>query len=388
MTKKILAAAIVLSLVFVLGCSEISGLAADLTCTSKKTFTWTAQTGSHALKVIANSNEKATESDEPNNAKIAALSVTSPPNLVIEAITWSPAYPTIGDTVTFTVTIKNQGSSKASYSYIAYYIDDAYLTSALVSPIDPSATVTKTFLWKAQAGPHTVKAIADANNEVTESDETNNVKTYMFSTLAPDLIIESITWSPAYPTIGDTVTFTVTIKNQGSSKASYSYVAYYIERPRRWVIQVAYLTSASVSPIDPGATDNKTFTWTAQTGRYVFHALIDKGGQSLESDESNNEKSTVILSILSVFLSPVPTPKPAPSPAPPAPAPTSTLPAPPAPSASKWPLIGGIIAATVILALLIFFLVRRSVFGKRCSCSSRRHRYGPTASCRKGLHGD
>ncbi len=256
MTKKIFAAAIVLSLVFVLGCSEISGLPADLTGTSTKTFTRTAQAGSHTLKVIA-----------------------------------------------------------------------------------------------------------DSNNEVTESNETNNVKTYMFSTLAPDLILESITWSPAYPTIGDTVTFTVTIKNQGSSKASYSYVAYYIERPRRWVIQVAYLTSASVSPIEPGATVAKTFLWKAEVGLYIFKAIIDEEDQILESDESNNEKSTVPLSILSVFLPPAPTLELAPSPVPLAPAPTLTPPAPPAPAPSvlNWPLIGGIIAVTVILALLIFLLVRRRV---------------------------
>ena len=261
MTKKIFAAAIVLSLVFVVGCSEISGLSADLTGTSTKIFTRTAQAGSHTLKVIA-----------------------------------------------------------------------------------------------------------DSNNEVTENNETNNVKTYMVSTLAPDLIIESITWSPAYPTIGDTVTFTVTIKNQGSSKASYSYVAYYIERPRRWVIQVAYLTSASVSPIEPGATVAKTFSWKAEAGLYIFKAIIDEEDQILESDESNNEKSTVTLSILSVSLPPALTPELAPSPVPLAPTPTPTLTPPtppvpaPAPSVLNWPLIGGIIAVTVILALLIFFLVRRRAY--------------------------
>ena len=186
----------------------------------------------------------------------------------------------------------------------------------------------------------------------------------MFSTLAPDLIIESITWLPAYPSIGDTVTFTVTIKNQGSSKASYSYVAYYIERPRRWVIQVAYLTSASVSPIEPGATVAKTFLWKAEAGLYIFKAIIDEEDQILESDESNNEKSTVPLSILSVFLPPAPTPELAPPPVPLAPTPTLTPPAPPAPAPSvlNWPLIGGIIAVTVILALLIFFLVRRRAY--------------------------
>ncbi|MBA7614481.1 hypothetical protein ES703_21746 [subsurface metagenome] len=46
------------------------------------------------------------------------------------------------------------------------------------------------------------------------------------------------------------------------------------------------------------------------------------------------------------------------SPAPPAPAPPEVIP----PTAPNWPVIGGIIAATVILALLIFFLIRRRAY--------------------------
>ena len=35
----------------------------------------------------------------------------------------------------------------------------------------------------------------------------------------PDLIIESITWSPENPSRGDTVTISVSIQNQGTSQA-------------------------------------------------------------------------------------------------------------------------------------------------------------------------
>jgi len=123
-----------------------------------------------------------------------------------------------------------------------------------------------------------------------------------FSTLAPDLIIEAITWSPENPSIGDTVTFTVTIKNQGSDKADSSHVAYYIDD--------TYLTSASVSLIDPGATDNQTFTWTAQAGSHDIKAVVDQDNSVTESQESNNERTVT----LSISPPPAPTPTPAPTP--------------------------------------------------------------------------
>ena len=222
------------------------------------------------------------ESGQANNGKtVISLSLT--PDLIIETITWSPTEPLIEDTVTFTVTVKNQGTSQASNSRVAYFIDDAYVTSNYLNPIDPDATATKTFTWKAQVGSHTVKAVADYDNEVTESNETNNVKTYTFSTLAPDLIIESITWSPENPSKGDTVTFSVKIKNQGTSSASSCRVYFYIDGSSRGY--------QNVPRIDAGATATKTFTWVAQVGSHAIKAIVDKDDWILESDETNNEKT-------------------------------------------------------------------------------------------------
>jgi subtilase family serine protease len=57
--------------------------------------------------------------------------------------------------------------------------------------------------------------------QITESDESNNEKTKAFQVTkqAPDLIIQDITWDPSSPKTGDTVTFTVSYKNQGTLSA-------------------------------------------------------------------------------------------------------------------------------------------------------------------------
>ena len=129
MNNRIRTATMVLSLVFILECSQTSGLTEalahtlDVDTTVAKTLTRTAQAGSHAIKAVTNYNKTIIESDESNNEKPVTLS-TITPDLIIETITWSPAHPSIGNKVTFTVTVKNQGSGKAGYSHVAYYIDD------------------------------------------------------------------------------------------------------------------------------------------------------------------------------------------------------------------------------------------------------------------------
>ncbi|MFC2066785.1 CARDB domain-containing protein, partial [Chloroflexota bacterium] len=252
----------------------------DTGASATKTFTWTAQAGSHAIKAVADSNNEVAEGDETNNVRTYSFSILAP-DLIIEAITWTPENPSKGDTVTFSVTIRNQGNDRAVSSRVYLYIDGLARNDQAVLGIDAGATATKTFSWFAKAGSHVIKAVADSSNNVSESDETNNEMAVNFSTLAPDLIIEAITMLPENPSKGDAITFTVTIKNQGSGRSYYSNVAFYIDD--------AYLTSGHVDLIDVSASANVTFNWTAQAGSHVIKAVADPNDSLIESDETNNE---------------------------------------------------------------------------------------------------
>jgi uncharacterized repeat protein (TIGR01451 family) len=262
------------------GYQELSRIDAGATVTS--TFTWTAQAGSHAIKAIVDQDGWVTESDETNNEKTIEFT-TCAPDLIIEKITWLPEEPSERDNATFTVFIKNQGDGKADYSQVAYYIDDIYLSSDFVDPINAGATVNQTFDWIVQRGTHLIKAVADYNEQVAESNETNNGKTVTFSPLIPDLIIESITWTPENPSIADEVTFSVKIKNKGSGRSGTSLVNFYIDGA-----SVGY---QNVLEIDSGTVVTKTFIWTAEAGAHAIKAVVDKENQVLESDEGNNEKA-------------------------------------------------------------------------------------------------
>jgi hypothetical protein len=98
------------------------------------------------------------------------------PDLVIEDISWSPSNPKQGDTITFTVKIKNRGDGNAGTSTVKYYIDGSYVDSDTVPSLSVGSTSTQMFTWTAHSGSHSIKAIADCYGAIAESNEGNNEK--------------------------------------------------------------------------------------------------------------------------------------------------------------------------------------------------------------------
>lgn len=207
------------------------------------------------------------------------------PDLTIQSVVWTPDTPSLGDTTRFTVTVSNQGDDIAGNSRLVFYIDDQITDSAILSTINPGSALSYIFTWKATAGAHVAKAVADSDQAVAESDENNNEKSYAFSVLAPDLIISSITWSPEKPSTGSPVIFTITVKNQGNKAANTNWIDFLIDGVSRG--------QREGQPLNPGATYTRTYAWIAQPGQHILKAMADVLSQSQESDETNNDLTVV-----------------------------------------------------------------------------------------------
>jgi subtilase family serine protease len=251
---------------------------------TEQTFTWTAEAGIYTISAVADYREQVTESNEGNNQKAYTLSVLGA-DLIIDSITWSPSAPTVGSTVTFTLTVRNQGAVAAKSNRVDFYIDGVSRGNKDVERIDAGGTANQTFTWFAQAGDHDIKGTIDTTDNVPETDEDNNETTVLFTPLLPDLYVEEIAWSPEAPSLSDNVSFSANITNQGSGVSGNSSIHFYVDG--------VYLDTELTSKLEAGASENITFNWIAKKGIHEIKVIIGVGGFITESDETNNEKTVV-----------------------------------------------------------------------------------------------
>ena len=101
------------------------------------------------------------------------------PDLTVTNITWSPSDILPGDTVTFTVTVKNIGKGNTTRNfYLRFEIDGSFVgRKEVLDGLTANESLSVSWNWTASPGNHSVKAIADEYNSVNESNETNNVLT-------------------------------------------------------------------------------------------------------------------------------------------------------------------------------------------------------------------
>ncbi|MCX7911555.1 MAG: Ig-like domain-containing protein [Dehalococcoidales bacterium] len=269
-----------------LGTAGIAALSPG--ATAGATFTFRAQAGTHTIRAVVDPGNAVPEADETNNSK-SFIFTTLAPDLVVQAISPAPGSPSRGESVTISVTVKNQGTSRASASAVHLYIDGNSRGLRDITPLEPGATSTVTYIWTAQAGTHTIRAVADETDLINEGDETNNETILYLTALAPDLIVSSITWSPQNPSKDDNVTFTATIKNQGQGRSDACQVGYAVGDDYRSVL--------TVDALDPGKSSNITFNWTMRSETDVpISVVVDPLNIVVEGDETNNS--------LTVSLSP------------------------------------------------------------------------------------
>jgi subtilase family serine protease len=266
-------------------------------------FNCIPRTDSISLRAVVDEKNFVNETSESNNSKAVKIDIPrASPNtdLTIENIGWTPGEPTLGDTVTISANIKNKGPGQAGTTHVDYYVDDVFLESVQTNTIDAGETIVNSVNWQVIPGTHTIKAVADGNNILQETDEKNNVKSAAITITAPDLAINDVRWSPVIPQQGEEVEFTVTVINQGDYKAGSAYINYYIDESARG--------SHIIEGIEPGATVTLSFTWRIQADSTVFKVMIDEFNNVRESEESNNSKTVFLpasdLIIEGITLSP------------------------------------------------------------------------------------
>jgi CARDB/F5/8 type C domain/Right handed beta helix region len=233
-------------------------------------------------------------------AEFQVIGVPAPnPDLVVTGSSWTPTSPVETDPVTVSATVKNNGTASAGATNVNFYLGTTKVGTASVGALAAGASSTVSASIGTQtAGTYQLTATVDESNSVIELNDANNSYTNPTNLVvtpvqSSDLVASSVAWTPGNPSAGNTVTFTVTVKNQGtvaSASGSHAVTLTLVDSNNS---TVKTLTGSFSGTLAAGAgTDVGMGSWTAVNGRYNVHIVIAVDGNELSIKQGNNTSDT------------------------------------------------------------------------------------------------
>ncbi|GAA2852694.1 discoidin domain-containing protein [Streptosporangium fragile] len=218
------------------------------------------------------------------------------PDLTVTGMSSSPASPVETDAVTLTATVKNIGTVGSGATNVAFYLGDTPAGTAPVGALAPGASATVTAdAGRRDAGTYPLSAKVDEAGTVIEQNEANNAHTHPSPLVvkpvdSSDLVASSVGWTPGNPAAGNTVTFSVAVKNQGTvASASGAHgITLTVADDKGTVVRT--LTGSHTGAIAAGATTGPISlgTWTAANGRYTVKVVLADDANELPIKRANN----------------------------------------------------------------------------------------------------
>jgi len=249
--------------------------------------------------------------------RIASFQVGAAP-AGIDLIPLTPAVSPVsvldGQTTTASCTVKNQGTAASGTSNLKYYLstDNTYAAGDVLLATDAvaalaagaSAAVSELVTIPAGTTPGTYYVLfyADADAQVTETNEINNVGsiqlTVTSSAGSPDLVVLSPATTPTSVNAGSTTSASCTVQNTGTAVAAASSLKYYLSADNAYATGDTYLATSAVASLAVNATAaaNGVLTIPATTAAGTWYILFiaDADAQVAESNEANNVGSVAI----------------------------------------------------------------------------------------------
>ena len=218
------------------------------------------------------------EVDTANNVRTQPIElIAKQHDLAITSITIAPASVLRGGTVSINITVTNQGNVAETFD-AKLFVDNTLIETQTGLTISIPGTTQVNFTWITPSDilpkVHTIKAEIPALTG--ETDTADNVKTGQVTVSIHDITVTSVTLSTTKVAVGESVTVTVTVKNQGNFTESFSVTSKY---------GTTNIGSANVNNLAAGQTRVVTFSWSTtgvSIGTYTISATA-----SQVTDEDN-----------------------------------------------------------------------------------------------------
>ncbi|AGZ44888.1 discoidin domain-containing protein [Actinoplanes friuliensis] len=230
-------------------------------------------------------------------AEFQVIGVAAPnPDLTITGLSFSPASPVETDTVTLSATVRNAGTAASPASNVNFYLGTAKVGTANVGALAAGASATVTASIGARdAGTYVLSAKVDEANTVVEQNDANNSYTNPTNLVvspvsSSDLVASVVSWSPGNPSAGQTVTFSVTIKNQGTAASAGGAHGVTVTVLSDSGATIKTLTGSYSGTLAAGASSPSINlgTWVAANGKYTVRTVLADDANELPVKRTNN----------------------------------------------------------------------------------------------------
>lgn len=231
-------------------------------------------------------------------AELQVIGTPAPnPDLVVSSISWAPASPTETDVITISAAVENRGAKASPATDVNVYLNDTRAGTAQVESLAAGASTTVSVKAEARsAATYSVSAKVDESNQIIEQNETNNSYTHSSSLVVAPVpssdLVGTASWTPTNPSAGDTITFTVNLKNQGSiASASGNHgVKLVITDAAGSTVQTFNETFNGT--LEAGESANVTMgAWTVEDGSYSVTSIVEADANEIASKRTNNEST-------------------------------------------------------------------------------------------------
>ncbi len=280
---------------------------------ASQTLTLLAQVTSASLAINTATISHSDQFDPNTGNNSASASVTPQRADVIVAKAVSNANPNVGDVITYTVTVTNKGPDSATDVQVTDLLP-AGLILVLATPsqgvyssatglwtvgqVDTAAPATLTLRARVASPAPTTNVATISHNDQFDPDTANNTASATEIPQQADLQISKTVSDPT-PNVGDTITFVVTVTNNGPNPATHvvvldkhlpSGVGFISAVPSQGVYDPVRAIWA-VGTVAPGVSQTLTFTAEVISPAARTNTAVVGHSDQFDPDSANNTAS-------------------------------------------------------------------------------------------------
>jgi len=192
-------------------------------------------------------------------------------DIAVTNVTPSPASVPLGENVSISVTVKNEGTATETFDVTVLY-DPTDIETKTVTDLAPENSETLSFTWNTSGvtpGAFTIKV--EVPPVSGETDTSDNTATTDVTVLFHDIAITSVTVSHIQVKVGDSVTINVTVANEGDFPETLTVTAYYFNE----TLSNVTIGTPQILDLDPRDSQLAVFTWNTtdvSLGTYTIKA--------------------------------------------------------------------------------------------------------------------